>query len=97
MYTLISAEELDEHTPHTKGWQSSRNCSYPQEIGLELDASNGAKISQIQILSHQMKISSKIELFIGSGRDYNSSTFQRLGYLSLDTNERCMHETLQLP
>ena len=27
--------ELNEHSPHTKGWQSPRFCEYPQEIGIE--------------------------------------------------------------
>ena len=28
--------ELNEHSPHTKGWQSPRFCECPQEIGIEL-------------------------------------------------------------
>ena len=44
-----------------------------------------------------MKISSKIELFVGSGgRDYYTSGFQRLGYLSLDTNERSNYQAREL-
>ena len=28
--------EQNEHSPHTKGWQSPRFCECPQEIGIEL-------------------------------------------------------------
>mgnify|MGYP003384993732 CR=1 FL=1 len=81
------ASELDTHNPQTKGWQAQRFCEYPQELGLRLDSERAA-IKQIQILSHQYKISKKIELFIGQGSSYNTATFKRLGYMSLDDNTR---------
>lgn len=65
------ATELNIHSPHTRGWQTPRFCEYPpvpvlysmiqvwcprypQEVVVEL--TQGATISQIQILSHQHKI-----------------------------------------
>lgn len=70
-------------------------CEYPQELGFELD--NGeTRISQIQVLSHQSKIPTKIEIYIGQGRTYQTATFKRLGYLSLDSNERSSYQAREL-
>mmetsp|Transcript_9912 Transcript_9912/g.8858 ORF Transcript_9912/g.8858 Transcript_9912/m.8858 type:complete len:843 (-) Transcript_9912:96-2624(-) len=81
------AEELNVHGPNTKGWQSDKFTTYPQEIVIELDDGE-ARLSQIQILSHQSKISSKIEIFIGQGSTYQTAKYKRLGYLTLDPNEK---------
>jgi centrosomal protein CEP104 len=89
------ASELNAHSPQTRGWQTFRYCEYPQELGFEFD--NGvAKISQLQILSHQSKIATKIEIFVGNGTDYHSARFKRLGYLSLDNNERSGYQAREL-
>ena len=45
-------------------------------------------LSQVQLLSHQSKISTRIELYMGTGPEYMKCQFTRLGYLSLDSNER---------
>jgi len=79
--------ELNVHSPQTKGWQSPRFCEFPQEIGLQfLDGT--VRIQQIQLLSHQSKIATRVEIFMGVGEDYSTAKFQRLGYLSLDSNDR---------
>jgi hypothetical protein len=49
-------------------------------------------VSQIQLLSHQSKIATRIELFVGTGNDYYEAQFTRLGYLSLDSNERSQYK-----
>ena len=60
------ASELNVHNPRCRGWQSSRFCEFPQEIGLALDEQMcPVRLSQVQILSHQYKISQKIEIFVG--------------------------------
>lgn len=58
--TNYSASELLSQSPQSKGWQSPRFCDYPQEIIIQL--SGPSKIKLIQILSHQCKIASKIEI-----------------------------------
>jgi centrosomal protein CEP104 len=115
---LTRADELNEHTPTTRGWQSPKHCSYPLELAFQLDAPGityslytsisfiytdilkfilgSARISQIQLLSHQAKISSKIEIFVGDGDDYEDAVFKRLGYLSLDPNERSAYQAREL-
>mmetsp|Transcript_26675 Transcript_26675/g.89771 ORF Transcript_26675/g.89771 Transcript_26675/m.89771 type:complete len:165 (+) Transcript_26675:74-568(+) len=59
------ADELNRHSPHTRGWQSARFCDYPQEVVLELRARSCLR--QVQILSHQHKIATRVELFVGAG------------------------------
>lgn len=54
------ADELNMHSPNTKGWQSVKFSEYPQELGFELIGGNEFKLSQVQILSHQSKIAKKI-------------------------------------
>ena len=92
------AIELNEHTPQTKGWQSSRFCEYPQEIGFMLIGSSSAPyLNQLQILSHQSKIASKMEVYLGKGGDsYHSAEFVRLGSLALDPNERSSFQAREL-
>ena len=79
------AKELNVHSPQTKGWQSPRLCEFPCEIGLAF-LDGDASISLVQLLSHQHKIATRVELFTGTGADYMSAHFTRLGYLSLDSN-----------
>ena len=89
------AEELNVHSPNTRGWQSVKFAEYPQELGFEL-IQGEHRLSQIQILSHQSKISSKIEIYVGAGSSYHTATFKRLGYLSLDSNERSSFQAREL-
>ena len=86
------AEELNAHSPHTRGWQSQRFCEYSQEIGVKLLSEKPRMISRLQVLSHQSKIASKIEIYVGIGRDYHSASYKRLGYIVLDSNERSSYQ-----
>ncbi|CAD7963887.1 unnamed protein product [Amoebophrya sp. A25] len=115
------ASELLYHSSKTVGWSSSRFCDYPQEIVLLFETAISAR--QIQFLSHQCRIASKIELFVDDKTDEktdfliqkffkeedaetkgalqyvyekNRSQFKRLGYLSLDSNERSQFQAREL-
>ena len=57
----------------------SRFCVYPQEVIIQL-LDGECHVKQTQVLSHQFKIATKIELFIGSGPVYSSAKWKRLGY-----------------
>lgn len=46
--------ELNTHGPIVKGWQSRKNCEYPQEIVLHLE--KRCVLNKIQILAHQYMI-----------------------------------------
>lgn len=83
------------HSPNTRGWQSAKFSEYPQEIGIALDGGD-ARLTQVQLLSHQSKIASKVEIFIGQGSSYRSAEFKRLGYLSLDSNEKSQYQAREL-
>ena len=89
------SSELNAHSPSTRGWQSDKFCQFPQELGFQLTR-GPSQLSQVQILSHQSKIATKVEIFLGSGKDYHSATFKRLGYLSLDSNERSSYQAREL-
>eukprot|EP00798_Chlamydomonas_sp_ICE-L_P023111 gene23111-30312_t len=90
------ARELLYHSPATKGWSSPRFCQYPQELGFKLEAVS--KIHQIQILSHEYMIPSKAEVWVSedSSQDYQRASFQRLGFLAFETNERSYFEAREL-
>ncbi|XP_008195174.2 centrosomal protein of 104 kDa [Tribolium castaneum] len=84
------AIELNTHGPTVKGWQSAKNCEYPQEIVIQLN--KRCCLNKIQILAHQYLIPSKIELF-SSNEDTNtiddvaSITWDYLGYVTLSDNQ----------
>lgn len=83
------ASELNAHGPTVRGWQSTKNCEYPQELILKLK--KRCSLHKIQFLAHQylirellyktqkkllhMKIviASKIELY-SSNEDTNTVT-----------------------
>ncbi len=63
------------------------------------------RLKQLQFLSHQSKIASKVELFtfvpsgsqaLNSQIPLNEIQFKRLGYLSLDSNERSGFQAREL-
>lgn len=46
------------------------------------------RIRQLQILSHQAKIASRMDVYVARGPDLDTCKFSRLGRVSLDSNER---------
>jgi centrosomal protein CEP104 len=72
-----------------------RFYSFPLELGLRF-SDGPVRIKQVQILSHQSKIASRVELFVGRGEDYYHADWKRLGYLSLDPNERSQFKSREL-
>lgn len=95
-----SAKELNNSSADSKGWLSGRFPEFPQEIGFELFGINSQErnlqLTQVQILSHQSKIATKIEIFVGVGTDYQSASYKRLGFLSLDNNQRSSYQAREL-
>ena len=91
--------ELLTQSSQSKGWHSSRFCDFPQEITLQF--MSPIKIKQTQFLSHQCKIASKIELYSylpdsNSIIPNNDFKYKKLGYLSLDSNERSGFKSREL-
>ena len=58
------ARELQGFHAHSRGWQSSHWCEYPQALVLQFQGR--VSVQQVQLLSHQFKIATRIELFVGS-------------------------------
>jgi centrosomal protein CEP104 len=48
------ASELNHHEPFVNGWQSSRLCSYPQEVIFQFESY--VRLKRLQLLSHQYLI-----------------------------------------
>ena len=86
-----SVNDLINRTPFSKGWLSSHFCNYPQEIMIEFP--RPVKIREIQFLSHQFCIATKIEIYILPPK---SEKFKKIGYLSLDNNERSNFQAREL-
>lgn len=55
--------ELYNSDVSSRGWQTPKFCEYPQELGIQLEGI--AHVSQIKFFSHQFKIASRIDLYIG--------------------------------
>lgn len=84
---------------HIKGWQSARFCTYPQSLILYFPQKYDVR--KIQILSHQSKIAQTVEIYSGEGAEEANENpelidFTRLGYLSLDANERSNYKAREL-
>ncbi len=91
------ASELNHHGPLISGWQSSRFCSYPQELILQFE--NYVRIRRVQILSHQYLIgknwisnddyltvlflASKFEFFIGDCTSDDSISIENARFTRL--------------
>ncbi|XP_035512002.1 centrosomal protein of 104 kDa isoform X1 [Morone saxatilis] len=87
----FSAKELMVHAPTVSGWRSSRLCSYPQHITLQLV--ERSRVRKLQLLAHQYLIPAKVEFHIGdtlpeTGSPGFPGQLRRLGYVSLSDNEK---------
>lgn len=84
---VFRACELNKQAEITKGYMTDKNCPYPQDLVLQLQ-DGLCRVSQMQLLSHQSHIATKIELFVSKEQSYERDTtrFTRLGFLTLKTN-----------
>lgn len=87
---IYQSSELNNHGPTVKGWRSSKNCEYPQQLILKLD--EATVIQQIQILAHQYLIPNKIEIWIGPEEcvetdNLSTQNYEYLGYITLNDND----------
>lgn len=86
------------HTTETRGWQTPRQGSYPQEVVLQLDKQ--ARLQQIQLLSHEFMITQRVEIFISAlpvgETDIRRAVETRLGFMSFGTNENSGYQSREL-
>eukprot|EP00047_Mylnosiga_fluctuans_P017700 m.63777 g.63777 ORF g.63777 m.63777 type:complete len:1027 (+) comp7215_c0_seq3:64-3144(+) len=82
------ASALETHAPTVKGWQTAKYCFWPQEIILRLE--RVTRVRKVQILSHQYKIATRIELFYANPQAGQpvpqTEAYARLGHISLSDN-----------
>ncbi|KAK4884893.1 hypothetical protein RN001_001164 [Aquatica leii] len=95
----FKASELNNHGPTVKGWQSSKNCNFPQELILELEKQ--CLLTKIQVLAHQYLIPSKIELFASNQdtniiEDKSKISWNYIGYITLSDNQSSMFKSREL-
>ena len=103
----VSSEEKDYPasnllTPKkgNKGWQCQRFCVFPQEVILSFPSMS--HISSMQLLSHQSKISTKIDILVAKGPrsgwsgDVSSLVFKKIGYFMLSNNESSNFQSREL-
>ena len=94
--------ELQDFHAQSRGWQSARWCEFPQALVLQFPGR--VNLQQVQVLSHQFKISSRIEIFIGDmppgvpvpPTGAEGVEYMRLGHFSLDSNERSGFQAREL-
>ena len=89
---------------NTYGWQSSRFCSYPQEI--VVDFHSYVNIKLINLLMHEKKIPTIIEFvncipkMIGEKNKYNNNNIyyanKTIGYIKLSSNEETKFKAREL-
>ena len=56
------ASALNQHGLFANGWQSSRSCSYPQELILKFE--HHLRLKRVQLLSHQYLIGQSMDTFV---------------------------------
>lgn len=95
IYSLLQPPEK------SKGWCSVRFCSYPQEILLQF--TEPVRLCQINLLLHNNKIPSKIDIYHFFPKtyndflaDYNTLTYDKLGYIIPDTNAKTEYKAREL-
>ena len=82
------------------GWETQRFCIYPQELIIQFPTT--IRLKQMQLLIHQHKIPSKVELYSylpltgGDSQDSGFPKFKRLGHFSLNDNEKTHFEAREL-
>lgn len=83
---------------HTTTSSLRRFTTFPQEIVIAME--EPVHIQQIQILSHEYKIATKVEVHVGTPSagdpEARRCNFRRLGYLSFDSNRRSNFQAREL-
>ena len=98
-FRLIGASTEDPENPAFslissnpgQGWNSVRFCSFPQEILIEFP--QPIRLRQINLLFHQTKIPSKVDIYHFFPKnyndffsDYNTLVFDKIGFIVPDNN-----------
>ncbi|EQC28054.1 hypothetical protein SDRG_14148 [Saprolegnia diclina VS20] len=98
LVTTASSEDDDHPSIHlqsstSQGWQSSKLCEYPQELVLMVNHGNAVRVSKCQLLMHQTKIPSRVDVHV---KPRLNAAFVLLGYVGLDSNVSTQYNAREL-
>ena len=88
--SIGSLQELKKPLSKSKGWHSEKYCKYPQSIYIAF--ATPINLRQINLLSHEKKISQKISFYAYcpqgdiSIKDYQKISYLNFGYIKLNDN-----------
>lgn len=85
--------------PAKRGWQSDAQAKFPVEMVLCFDGI--VELAQLQILSHECKIPTKVEVFVGvldnqPIKPFQQSNFKKLGFVTYVDNERTQYRSREM-
>ena len=97
----FAGAQLQYHTVDAVGWSCGRFPNFPVEIGIQFEGV--VMLRSIDILAHEFKIASKVDVFVCDGPAGNSSHFpqynrvqwQRLGHFCLTSNKETEYKGMQ--
>jgi centrosomal protein CEP104 len=98
----FAGAQLQYHTVDAVGWSCGRFPNFPVEIGIQFEGV--VMLRSIDILAHEFKIASKVDVFVCDGPAGNSSHFpqynrvqwQRLGHFCLTSNKETEYKAREL-
>lgn len=76
------------------GWQSEHFCRWPQTLTLRL--AERSVLSHMQLLSHEYKIPSKIEVWARDDHEYDAACENKLGHFCLSDNSQLEFERREM-
>lgn len=106
---IYSSSETANHSvfellknENSNGWISERFCTFPQEIIFQF--LSPLVLKQVNVISHENKISSQIELLTYypklyeayNTKDLDNIAFESLGYVKMNSNERSQFKAREL-
>ncbi|KAF9581486.1 hypothetical protein BGW38_001474, partial [Lunasporangiospora selenospora] len=75
-----------------KGWHTPRFCSYPQDLVLRFSCGH-SRIRKIQLLSHQYKIASRLDFWMGSRKGVQAVRTDPMGIGNTPNNDSRHHSS----
>ena len=102
---LSSSEDSSSNSNHKiisfeNSWSSEMFCTYPQQIIIQFD--NPVNLRQINIISHEKKISEKISFFSFCPQkdisipNYNIVNYENIGFINFNQNLASNFQTREL-
>ena len=98
--SIGSLQELKKPLSKSKGWYSERYCKYPQNIYISF--ATPINLRQINLLSHEKKISQKISFYAYcpqgdiSIKDYQKIQYLNFGYIKFNDNSESSYKAREL-